>query len=72
MVGKLILNSMLGGVLIWIINVIGGIWSFHIGLNLWTSILVGILGCSRCFASYTDKSNGWSLIRVGQGAYIKM
>lgn len=43
-IAKLILNSILGGVLIWIINVIGGIWSFHIGLNLWTSILVGILG----------------------------
>lgn len=41
---KVILNSILGGVLIWIINLIGGIWSFHIGLNLWTSILVGILG----------------------------
>lgn len=41
---KLILNSILGGILIWIINLIGGIWSFHIGLNLWTSILVGILG----------------------------
>lgn len=43
-IAKLILNSILGGVLIWIINLIGGIWSFHIGLNLWTSILVGILG----------------------------
>ena len=39
-IAKLILNSILGGVLIWI----GGIWSFHIGLNLLTSILVGILG----------------------------
>lgn len=41
---KLVFNSILGGILIWIINLIGGIWSFHIGLNLYTSILVGILG----------------------------
>lgn len=41
---KLVLNSILGGILIWIINCIGGIWGFHIGLNFFTSILVGILG----------------------------
>ena len=37
---KLILNSVLGGILIWSINLIGGIWGFHIGINLYTSILV--------------------------------
>lgn len=41
---KLVFNSILGGVLIWIINLIGGIWGFHIGLNLYTSLLVGFLG----------------------------
>ena len=41
---KLIANSILGGVLIFIINLIGGAFSFHIGLNIGTSILVGILG----------------------------
>lgn len=41
---KLVFNSILGGVIIWIINLIGGIWGFHIGINLYTSILVGILG----------------------------
>lgn len=41
---KLVFNSILGGVLIWIINLIGGTWGFHIGLNIYTSILVGILG----------------------------
>lgn len=41
---KLVFNSILGGVLIWIINLIGGTWGFHIGLNVYTSIWVGILG----------------------------
>lgn len=41
---KLVFNSILGGLLIGIINLIGGTWGFHIGLNIYTSILVGILG----------------------------
>lgn len=41
---KLIFNSILGGVLIYIINVIGMNFNFHIGLNLLTSVLVGLLG----------------------------
>lgn len=41
---KLVFNSILGGITIFLINLIGGIWGFHIGLNIFTSILVGILG----------------------------
>jgi inhibitor of the pro-sigma K processing machinery len=41
---KLVFNSVLGGVTIFLINLIGGIWGFHIGLNIFTSILVGLLG----------------------------
>ena len=41
---KLILNSILGGVVIFIINLIGANFGFHIGLNLFTSILIGLLG----------------------------
>ena len=41
---KLIFNSVLGGILIFIINIIGGIFGFHIGLNVGTSLLVGLLG----------------------------
>jgi len=41
---KLVVNSILGGITIFIINLIGSIWGFHIGLNLITSIFVGILG----------------------------
>lgn len=41
---KLVFNSILGGIIILIINLIGGIFGFHIGLNIYTSLLVGILG----------------------------
>ena len=41
---KLVVNSILGGITIYIINLIGSIWGFHIGLNLITSIFIGILG----------------------------
>ena len=41
---KLVINSILGGVTIFLINLLGGIWGFHIGLNVFTSILVGLLG----------------------------
>ncbi len=41
---KLILNSIIGAVIIYIINKIGAIWGFYIGLNWITSIFVGVLG----------------------------
>ena len=41
---KLALNSILGGLLILLINYIGGWFSFHIGLNIFTSVLIGLLG----------------------------
>ena len=41
---KLVFNSILGGGLIYVINIIGSSFGFHIGLNLVTSITVGILG----------------------------
>lgn len=41
---KLVLNSVLGGLTIYIINLIGAGFNFHIGLNVFTSILVGLLG----------------------------
>ena len=41
---KLIFNSILGGILIYFINQIGGEWGIHIGLNLITSMFVGLCG----------------------------
>ena len=41
---KLVINSVLGGISIFLINLVGANFGFHIGLNILTSILVGILG----------------------------
>lgn len=41
---KLAINSILGGITIFIINLIGAFFNFHIGLNFITSIFVGLLG----------------------------
>lgn len=41
---KLAINSILGGVVIYIINLVGANFGFHIGLNIITSIIIGILG----------------------------
>ena len=49
---KLAFNSIIGGILIWLINLIGGTWGFHIGLNVYTSVLVRIVRNSR--GSYFD------------------
>ena len=41
---KIIINSILGGLLIYIINTIGGQFGFHIGLNIVTTLCIGLLG----------------------------
>lgn len=46
---KLIFNSILGGALIFLINLIGGGWGFHIGLNIYTSVLVRDFRSARCY-----------------------
>lgn len=44
---KLIINSILGGVLIVIINSIGATFNFHIGLNIITAIFIRSTWTSR-------------------------
>lgn len=41
---KLVGNSMLGAFLIFIINLVGTSFDFHIGFNIINSIIVGLLG----------------------------
>lgn len=41
---KLVINSCIGGLLIYLINLVGGLFDFHIGLNYITAIFTGILG----------------------------
>ena len=45
---KLVFNSILGGMVIWIINLIGAAWGFHIGLNIYNSVLVRCFRSARC------------------------
>lgn len=52
---KLIGNSILGGILIFIVNIIGGLFNFHIGLNIGTAVITGILGIPRSSTSYYFK-----------------
>ena len=44
MIFKLILNSILGGILIWLINLVGITWGLHIGINVIKMLTVGLLG----------------------------
>lgn len=46
-IAKIIGNSILGGILIFVINLIGASFGFHIGLNIGTTIFTGILGIPR-------------------------
>lgn len=41
---KVILNSVFGAILLFFINVIGGSFGFHIGINVLTALCVGLLG----------------------------
>lgn len=43
-IGKLLLNSIFGGISLIILNGIGSLFSFHIGLNVGTALTIGILG----------------------------
>lgn len=52
---KLIVNSVLGGICIYIINLIGSTFGFHIGLNFFTSIVIRIIRLARCSLSYCCK-----------------
>lgn len=37
-------NSILGGLAIWLINIVGTSFNFHIGLNIITALIAGLLG----------------------------
>ncbi|NLC88038.1 MAG: SigmaK-factor processing regulatory BofA [Clostridiaceae bacterium] len=52
---KIIGNSIIGAIIILVVNLIGSIWNFHIGLNIITAIVVGILGIPRSnFINYFE------------------
>lgn len=41
---KILINSILGAILLYVINLIGAMWGLHIGINAITALIVGILG----------------------------
>lgn len=41
---KLTYNAIIGAVVIVVINIIGGIFGFHIALNVFSALIVGMLG----------------------------
>ncbi len=43
-VAKLIANSILGAFIIFVINLVGTSFEFHIGFNIFNAVVVGILG----------------------------
>lgn len=41
---KLVINAILGAILLIIVNIIGGYFSFNIGINPWTALIAGLFG----------------------------
>ena len=59
---KLIVNSILGGVCIYIINMIGANFGFHIGLNFFTSLIIRVIRIARgCLLDYCQIVN-WIIV----------
>ena len=56
---KLALNSILGGITIYIINLVGSSFGFHIGLNFFTSIVIRIIRITRNSLFNCCKAFNW-------------
>lgn len=41
---RLVYNGIIGGVTLWLVNVVGSLIGFHLPLTVWTALLVGFLG----------------------------
>ena len=41
---KLLVNAVLGGVTLWLLNVFGGAMGINVGINVITALVVGLLG----------------------------
>lgn len=52
---KLVFNSILGGITILVINLIGAAFGFHIGLNIFTSIAIRTVRIARSGMPYYCK-----------------
>ena len=68
-IGKIIINSILGGLLIFCINMIGIKFGFHIGLNFITSVLVRSFRYSGKYFPYISKNVN---IKITKGEYLRI
>ena len=59
---KLIFNSVLGGICIYVINLIGSAFGFHIGLNFFTSIVIRFIRFARSSLFNCCKIVNWLVI----------
>jgi inhibitor of the pro-sigma K processing machinery len=41
---RVLANSVVGGLALWVVNQVGGAFHFHIGLNPISAVVVGVLG----------------------------
>jgi pro-sigmaK processing inhibitor BofA len=58
---KLAINSVLGALLIYVINLVGISFNFHIGFSIVNSIIVGILGIPRSMPTNSYKNILWNI-----------
>lgn len=53
---KIILNSCIGAGFIYVVNIIGANFGFHIGLNFFTTVLIRDIRFTRCCTDYISKT----------------
>lgn len=41
---RLLINALIGGVILFLLNLFGGLIGFTIPINIWTALITGILG----------------------------
>ena len=61
---KLAINSVLGALLIYVINLVGVSFNFHIGVSIVNSIVVGILGIPRSIFISINKNILWYIVVI--------
>jgi inhibitor of the pro-sigma K processing machinery len=43
-IGSFLINSLVGGIMLFLFNTVGALWGVSIGINIFTAIITGILG----------------------------
>ena len=68
---KIILNSCIGAGFIYVVNIIGANFGFHIGLNFFTTVLIRDIRFTRCCTAYISKTySSDKIIRILTSLYM--